>query len=209
VTKLLEHEREIRLTRQHWAVFVPVVSVCLLILVGGFVILKLLPGTIAGHEIHNIKVFIGLVLALFVAVVLGLKYLKWRFTTYMLTDRRILLSRGVLSRVSESINLDRIQDTAIRQSLMGRILRAGDVEIESAGENAGTQLLHLIKDPQGFSDTLQLTVEAHRTGQPYPGAGPRYGAPAGQPLPQGYVPPGTSGLGPPPGYGPPPSGGGV
>ena len=110
-----------------------------------------------------------------------------------------MVGTGVLSRHTESIDLDRVQDTAVRQSLLARIFRAGDVEIESAGRD-GTEVLARIHDPQGFSNDLLNAVEAHRTGRPYL-AGE---APPGGTVPQGYTPPGTAGYGPPPGYGSPP-----
>jgi uncharacterized membrane protein YdbT with pleckstrin-like domain len=211
VTKLLANEREIRLARQHWAVFLPTVLVLLAVAVITAVILIVLPGSVSGHDIGTVKAVIGLVIGLFVVGAFLLRYLRWRYTTYVLTDKRILLSRGILSRYTESITLDRIQDTAITQSLIGRMFKAGTVEIESAGRD-GSEELALIMDPVGFSNTLQAAVEAHRTGQPMPGTGapPPAMAPPGGGSYQGYVPPGGAGSGPPPGYGPPSQpGGGV
>lgn len=211
MTKLLDNEREIRLARQHWAIFVPTLLVLLLVVVAATVILILIPGTVSDRSTGTVKTVIGLVIGLFVVAAFLLRYLRWRFTTYVLTDKRILLSKGILSRYTESITLDRIQDTATSQSLIGRVFKAGTVEIESAGRD-GTERLTLIHDPVGFSNTLQQAVEAHRTGQPVlpPGAPPGPGQPPGGGAYQGYVPPGGAGSGPPPGYGPPPrSSGGV
>ena len=202
--KLLDNEREIRLARQHWAVFVPTVLVLLAVVVITAVILIVLPGSVSGHSIGTIKALIGLVIGLAAVGTFLLRYLRWRYTTYILTDKRILLSKGILSRYTESITLDRIQDTATTQSFIGRMFKAGTVEIESAGRD-GTEKLALIMDPVGFSNTLQAAVEAHRTGQPVlpPTAAPPPGAPPQSGSYQGYVPPGGAGAGPPPGYSPP------
>ena len=143
MTKLLANEREIRLARQHWAVFLPTVLVLLAVAVVTAVILVLLPRSVSGHDIGTVKAVIGLVIGLFVVGAFLLRYLRWRYTTYVLTDKRILLSRGILSRYTESITLDRIQDTAISQSLIGRMFKAGTVEIESAGRD-GTEMLHRV-----------------------------------------------------------------
>jgi uncharacterized membrane protein YdbT with pleckstrin-like domain len=201
LTRLLEGEQPIRVARQHWVVFIPVVLVCAVVLGVGLALLKVLPSSVSGHSLHQIKVVIALILVLFSLATFSLRWLRWRFTTYTLTNRRILVSTGVLSRTTESITLDRIQDLTVRQSILARIFRAGDVEIESAGRE-GTEVLDLISDPQGFSDSLQSAVEAHRAGPAYPAAPPAGGAP----LPQGYVPPGGPGFGPPPGT-PRPGGG--
>jgi uncharacterized membrane protein YdbT with pleckstrin-like domain len=211
VVKLLDNEREIRIARQHWAVFVPTVLVLVAVAAVTAVLLIFVPTRISGHDIGSIKAVVGLIIGLFVVAAFLLRYLRWRYTTYILTDRRILLSSGILSRHTESITLDRIQDTATSQSLIGRIFKAGTVEIESAGRD-GSERLALIQDPVGFSNTLQAAVEAHRTGQPIlppSGATPGAGTPPGGAY-QGYVPPGGAGSTPPPGYGPPPRpGGGV
>lgn len=207
--KLLDNEREIRIARQHWAVFVPTVLILIAVAAVTAVLLLVIPTTVSGHDIGAIKAIIGLIIGLFIVAAFLLRYLRWRYTTYILTDRRILLSKGILSRHTESINLDRIQDTATTQSFIGRIFKAGTVEIESAGRD-GAEKLALIMDPVGFSNTLQSAVEAHRMGQPVlpPSGAPAAGAPSGGPY-QGYVPPGGAGSGPPPGYGPPRPGGGV
>jgi uncharacterized membrane protein YdbT with pleckstrin-like domain len=200
VPKLLDNEREVRVARQHWAVFVPVTLISALVLIVSFVVLRALPHDVRGHDLHDVKVIIILIIGLFVLALLSLHYLRWRFTTYAITDRRVLISRGVLSRYTESITLDRIQDTSVSQSLLGRIFSAGNVEIESAGRD-GAEMIHLIPDPMGFSNQLQQAVDAHRMGIPM--AVPQ------EPLTEGYVPPSSSGYGPPPGYGPPRQGGGV
>jgi membrane protein YdbS with pleckstrin-like domain len=199
VRKLLQDEREIRVARQHWSVFIPTAA-------GSLVVVGVLAALVAVLPTHVSSVAIGgaktLVLVLGIAVaaiVLTVHWLRWRYTTFTLTDRRVMVGTGVLSRHTESIALDRVQDTAVRQSLLARVFRAGDVEIESAGRD-GTEVLARIHDPQGFSNDLLNAVEAHRMGRPYPTGD----APSPGPAPQGYEPPGAAGYGPPMGYGPPP-----
>jgi len=207
----LPGEEPLRTTRQHWAVFIPTTLTALGVLLVGGVILYVFPGDIGGHSLRQIKIFLGLAMALFVAVAVTLRYLRWRFTVFQITNRRVVVSRGVLSRYMESITLDRVQDTSVSQSLIGRIFKAGNVEIESAGRAEGSAVLKLIADPVGFSNTLQHAVEAHRTGQPFPSGqgGGQGGVPGTPAMPPGggYVPPGAQtpgGYAPPPGYGPPP-----
>jgi uncharacterized membrane protein YdbT with pleckstrin-like domain len=163
MARLLRGEAEIRTARQHWSVFLPVVTSCVVILGVGFFLLKVAPHSVAGRDLHQVKVVIGLVLVLFCGALFLLRYLRWRFTTYTLTTTRILMSSGILSRTTESIVLDRVQDVVVRQSLLGRLFGAGDVEVESAGRS-GSEVFHLLADPMGFSDALHDAVEAYRRG---------------------------------------------
>jgi membrane protein YdbS with pleckstrin-like domain len=198
VRKLLQDEREIRVARQHWSIFIPVVGGCLLMVgvLAGLAVVA--PSHVSGLGLGSVKTFVVALGLAAAALTLTGRWLRWHYTTFTLTDRRVVVGAGVLSRHTESIALDRVQDTAVRQSLVARIFRAGDLEIESAGRD-GSEVLANIHDPQGFSNDLLNAVEAHRTGRPY-GAGDE---PTGAPAPQAYGPPGASGYGPPPGYGPP------
>jgi membrane protein YdbS with pleckstrin-like domain len=198
VRKLLQDEREIRVARQHWSIFIPVVGGCLLMVgvLAGLAVVG--PSHVSGLPLDSAKTFVVALGLAGAALTLTVRWLRWHYTTFTLTDRRVVVGAGVLSRHTESIALDRVQDTAVRQSLVARIFRAGDVEIESAGRD-GSEVLANIHDPQGFSNDLLNAVEAHRTGRPYGGDD----EPTGAPAPQGYAPPGAAGYGPPPGYRPP------
>ena len=202
--KLLQDEREIRVARQHWSVFIPGVAGCLVVVAVIAGLARVLPSHVSSASLDSAKTLVVVLSIAVAAIVLTTRWLRWRYTTFTLTDRRVMVGTGVLSRHTESIALDRVQDTAVRQSLLARIFRAGDVEIESAGRD-GLEVLARIHDPQGFSNDLLNAVEAHRSGRPYP-AGEAAG---GQPASQGYAPPGTPGYGPPPGYGQPPRGDGL
>lgn len=196
---LMPGEHPIRVTRQHWTVFIPLGLVATGALIVGFVLLAISPSSVSGHDIGQVKTLIGLALVLVVGATVLVRYVQWRCLTYMLTDFRIVVRRGVLSRFTESIALDRVQDSGVRQRLLARALKFGDVEIESAGRD-GTEVLHHIADPAGFSNDLLLAIQAHRTGQPMPGtASPAYD-PA---VHSSYSPPGVSepgGYSPAPGY---------
>lgn len=199
--QLMPGEHPIRVTRQHWTIFIPVGLVSAGALIAGFTLLAISPSSVAGHDLGQVKLLIGLGLALVVGATVLVRYAQWRCLTYMLTDHRIVVRRGILSRMTESIALDRVQDSCVRQRLVARMLRFGDVEIESAGRD-GTEVLHHIADPAGFSNDLLLAIEARRTGRPMPGAPGGFDS---APSHGGYAPPGMAG-GPvqPGGYSPAP-----
>jgi len=75
--------------------------------------------------------------------------------------RRVILDTGVVSRASKVIALDRVQDIATNQSLLGRMLGYGRIEIDSAGA-AGAEVLSALPHPQRFRDEVFSRAEKLR-----------------------------------------------
>lgn len=166
--QMLAGEQPIMTARQHWLVLVPAVGGAALAVILGFVVVAFIPDTVSGHHVGGFRALLQLVVVVMAGVSAVGAWLRWRYRSYLLTDHRILCSRGVVARVTESIALDRVQDTRVRQTLTARMVHCGDVEIESAGRE-GNELLNFIPEPQLFANSLISAIEAHRLAQPYPG----------------------------------------
>jgi len=68
--------------------------------------------------------------ALFIAiavVAIGWQILVALSARYVLTDRRLIVSRGILSRGISQTELHRVQDVHVRQDVIGRNLNHGQV----------------------------------------------------------------------------------
>jgi uncharacterized membrane protein YdbT with pleckstrin-like domain len=69
------------------------------------------------------------------------------------------------------IPIDRVQDCTTRQSLIGRILGYGRVEVDAAGAQ-GAEVLDHLPNPGVFRDQVFVQSEKRRTGgtaaQPHP-----------------------------------------
>jgi uncharacterized membrane protein YdbT with pleckstrin-like domain len=61
-------------------------------------------------------------------------WLKWRTTHYVVTNERVIMRVGVFSREGRDIPLNRVNDVSFQHSLFERLLGAGTLTIESAGE---------------------------------------------------------------------------
>lgn len=98
---------------------------------------------------------VALVLFIWLALV---PWINWRSTHYVFTNKQVLIRTGVLSRVERGIPLNKINDVQTTQSLLDRILRAGTVLIESAGEKGQS---HLDRVPHVIqvSNTLKDLIE--------------------------------------------------
>jgi len=160
-THLLAGESVIAVERQHVAVLVPAAAVAVVCLGVPLVLIQLIPDRVLSHDVSTVKAVADAVVAVVVAGWFLLRVLSWRCQTYTLTSHRIVLSRGVVSRVSESIALDRIQDTVVRRPLADRLIGAGSVEIQSAGRD-GTEVLRLVPRPERFYTQILQAIEDYR-----------------------------------------------
>jgi uncharacterized membrane protein YdbT with pleckstrin-like domain len=61
---------------------------------------------------------------------------RWRTTHLVVTDRRVLVREGVLSRHGMDIPLKRISSVRVRHSLLERMLGSGTLVIESESDES-------------------------------------------------------------------------
>ncbi len=108
-------------------------------------------------------------------VLLGMtlfKLMVLRSHDYVLTNRRVILEEGILSRRSMDASLGKINNVEHRQTLWGRLLGYGDVEIDTASET-GTTRFAGISHPLDFKREILGATEAYRQGgAPLPAAAP-------------------------------------
>ncbi len=95
-------------------------------------------------------------------------FLRWRATTYSLTNRRLVMRTGVLTRVSVDLPLWRITDVSAERSLGDRVLGCGTLVARTAGE--GSVALRDVPEVQHVQRAVaeQLFGEPH--GAPHEGA---------------------------------------
>ncbi|MGD1053359.1 MAG: PH domain-containing protein [Candidatus Dormibacteria bacterium] len=179
---LLSGETVVATERQHLAVLVPATLLAVICLAVPVVLIQLVPAQVGSTDVTGAKAIADAVVAVVVVAWYALRVLRWRFQTYTLTTHRIVLSRGVVSRVTESIALDRIQDTVVRRPLADRLIGAGSLEIQSAGRD-GTEILRLVPRPDRFYTQILQAIENYRV-IAYPGAAEQEQHPA-PPTPPG------------------------
>ena len=166
-TEMLPGERQLALVRQHWSVIAAPVAGGVVVMAAGLVALALIPASISGAHLGGVKVAIAAALIVVVVLWVLVHYLRWHLLTYLLTDRRIIVEGGVISRYEESIALDRIQNTVLRRPPTDRLIGAGEIEIESAGRN-GIELMHRIPRAAEFYATLMQAMQDLRLSGPRP-----------------------------------------
>lgn len=96
--------------------------------------------------------------------VVGLLYFlvrvsQWMTTDFVLTTDRLIYRKGVVSRSGREIPLERVNDVSFTQTLFQRMLRAGDLLVESGGERGQSAFGHFA-DPQGIQNEIHRAIEA-------------------------------------------------
>lgn len=88
-------------------------------------------------------------------------FISWWFTSYVLTNERLITRSGILARKGLEIPLENINDVQFAQNILERLLRSGDLLVESAGEQ-GQSRFSDIPAPQEFQ-SLIYTVREERS----------------------------------------------
>ena len=90
-----------------------------------------------------------LVVALVLGVLLLARYVWWRNKVYVVTNLRVLKLEGLLSKAHRDASLDKINDLVLTQSMWGRMLGYGDLQVLTANEASG-MTFHKLQDPVAF-----------------------------------------------------------
>ncbi len=88
-------------------------------------------------------------------------FVSWWFTHYILTNHRLIRRAGIIARAGKEIPLENVNDLSFTQNPLERVLRCGDLLIESAGEQ-GQERFTDIPDPEAFQ-SLVYHVREMRT----------------------------------------------
>lgn len=109
----------------------------------------LIPGAYR-PEAQLVVAVVGVFLALWWAVV---PFLRWRTTTYTITNRRVISRRGIVNKLGQDLPLMRINDVSYDRSLLDRMLGCGTLNIQTASE-AGPVVLTDVPDVERVHVTM-------------------------------------------------------
>jgi uncharacterized membrane protein YdbT with pleckstrin-like domain len=98
-------------------------------------------------------------------VVLVVGWLRRITTRYLITNRRLQIRRGLLSRNVEETRVDRIVDVTVRQGVWQRMLQIGSVDFDNASAQQGDLFRFTgIADPQEITRAINQVHEQESAG---------------------------------------------
>jgi uncharacterized membrane protein YdbT with pleckstrin-like domain len=154
-SSLAAGEQPVLLLHPHWKTLIRPVLVAVLVVAIALVAEVLIP---SGSGAAAARLAVGVIAVLFLMVWLIVPVLRWRTTTYELTTKRLRTRFGILTRKGRDIPLTRINDVSFEKGLLDRVLGAGRLVVESAGEH-GQIVLRDIPRVADVQATLFRLVE--------------------------------------------------
>lgn len=149
---LTEDETVVSHFRPHWRML----AIPVLWLLGGIVAVVVIFQVINAEGWVAFALVGAVILAMIPLVVSPL--IKWWFTYYVLTSERLITRTGMIARSGIELPLQNINNVLFNQSVIERVLKSGDLLIESAGES-GQSKFSDIPHPERFQSLLYRTRE--------------------------------------------------
>ena len=103
---------------------------------------------------------VTLILLVGTAIWLVIRYMKWLTTNFVITSNRLIFRQGVVGKSGIEIPLERVNNVNFHQTVFERILGAGDLLIESGGED-GQQRFTDIRHPAQVQNLIHAQMEGH------------------------------------------------
>jgi uncharacterized membrane protein YdbT with pleckstrin-like domain len=155
--KLLNEGEEIVLDlRPHWWFMAEPTAALVGAIVLGVIVL-----TQAGDKgVGNVLKVAAAALVVFCIGWFLVRYARWVTTNFVVTSDRVVFRRGVLAKAGVEIPLDKVNTVFFNQSIFERMLGAGDLRIESAGEG-GSENFSDIRKPSIVQNEIYKQMEAN------------------------------------------------
>jgi uncharacterized membrane protein YdbT with pleckstrin-like domain len=149
--KLLNDYEELAVDlHPHWLYFFEAVFGLIAAIVLGIVVVAM--------DSPSALKWITLILILGCAVWVVARYLKWVTTNFVITSDRVIYRSGVFAKSGIEIPLERVNSVHFSQSIIERVVGAGDLLIES-GSEGGQQRFKDIHNPDKIQNLIHSQME--------------------------------------------------
>jgi len=98
---------------------------------------------------------------LILAVVLVVGFVRRIATTYTITNRRLNIRRGIVSRRIQEARLERVQNVNTSQGVIERILQVGKVDFDTAGTTDSDFAFRGVSQPERVARAVDEAQREH------------------------------------------------
>ena len=118
----------------------------------------------------GISIAVGAIALILILLILW-KLLVLRSYEHVLTNRRMIQQTGIFNKRSMDAPLDKVNNVEHQQTLWGRLLGYGNVEIDTASEHGCTRFADIAR-PLELKSAIVAASEAYRSRRFAPAAAP-------------------------------------
>lgn len=122
-----------------------------LAVLGGLLLVALLSVV---YDIIKIPVQYSILAGLSLLLIPAFYHLRHKIVRYTLTDSKIEIDEGLISKTTRNVPLRTIQDVTVSATVPQRMLGFGNLIIENAGETNSRIVLKNINSPKKYADVL-------------------------------------------------------
>jgi len=109
------------------------------------VLVAVVLGFIANLIDGGTTTFVVVLVILALTVLIG--FVKRMATTYTITDRRLNIKRGLISKEVQETRLERVQNVNYQQSVYQRLMQIGDVDFDTAASDSYNFVFNGVANP--------------------------------------------------------------
>lgn len=118
-----------------------------------------------------------LIVLVLIALTVLVGFVKRVATTYTITNRRLNIKRGIISREIQETRLERVQNVNYRQSVYQRLMQIGDVDFDTAATDDYNFVFVGVADPADVVHRVDqatgvFSAGSHGLGEAQPPSGP-------------------------------------
>jgi hypothetical protein len=144
---LLPTERRVIRVRQHWSVMLNDMIQSALALGLVVALQRYLPSSMV---IDNLTWYAGLVVVVRLTILVAL----WWVERIVITDKRVMISQGILTHNIGMMPLTKVTDLTFRRTFTGRLMGYGTMVIESAGQIQALNEIDFMPQPEEIYEAL-------------------------------------------------------
>ena len=124
-------------------------------------LLVALATNVFGDETNSSLVVIIALVGVAITILAG--FIKRVATSYTITNRRLHIKRGIVSRTIQETRLERVQNVNYNQSILQRMLQVGDVDFDTAAGDDYNFVFSGVSEP---ADVVHMVDRATGMGSP-------------------------------------------
>lgn len=138
-------ERRVIRVRRHWAVLLKDLLITFGIVLGAYILSRLVSGVAGGLWLVQSLLW-------YVAVGALLRFawlvLEWWVEVIIVTDKRFMVTSGIIETKNSMMPITKVTDMSFMRPFFGQILGYGTLRIESAGQKQDLEWIYFLPRPE-------------------------------------------------------------